>query len=529
MTCQRPNCGHPLSEHDGSYDGTGSAHEPCMVQGCDCPDYLAKAQKAQKVETHVPPQQLTPGSPVHGGFTMSIPMPVSDTAFSYGDASLDHPESADRKAAAEGRICPTCGSTAPERHPAVQYEGEVSPCRDSFHNVCTCDRKPGKRHRKNCAEVLYRTLFHPVLEEQGDVPSLPEILDAINEVPQLVSDEKIEREEAEREQWHVGPARVIEPQSKTVTKWADPAMFTAEPVAADEGPKVYLLWMTPDPLGAIAATTGLFKGKVIRSLADVTDEERHDAFEQISKTHLKAPFEFVQFHFLIEGVTRGFTHQMVRQRTATYVQESTRFAVKEDMPVGLPPSLAGLPEDDRLRRAWDKFVEGIGAAYNGLVDSGVPAEDARGLLPTNVLTRLHYRTDLRALLEHGGNRLCTQAQFEWRLVFTRIVEAIRNYRPYSGMEWEEPAASVGQDPNHAVGWQFEKLADMFRPICYLTGKCEFRASFDRPCSIRDRVDMNAGMGRPSSEWHESSVGKGWPVNVAAIRPEEWLLNPDAAR
>lgn len=342
---------------------------------------------------------------------------------------------------------------------------------------------------------------------------------------------------------------------KTVQKWADPAMFTAEPIAADEGPQVYLLSMTPDPLGTIAAACALYEGKVIRDLSEVTDEDRVRHFDQLQRTHLKAPFEFVQFHFLIEGVTRGFTHQMVRQRTATYVQESTRFAVKEDMPVGLPPSLAGTvnvydhmenmhwefdredvfdgspdydrePQAQRHRDAWDMAVEEVGLAYKKLVDSGLPAEDARGLLPTNLLTRIHYRTDLKSLIEHGGNRLCTQAQFEWRLVFAKIVEAIRNYRP---VPWAREGM-VTQNETHR--WQYEKIADVFRPICYLTGKCEFKADFDRKCKIRDRVDSYHRWNVPSSEWSRGvneQNNPGWGVNIDPIQPAEWLLDPGAAR
>ena len=29
--------------------------------------------------------------------------------------------------------CPTCASSSPERHPALQFEGEVQPCRDLWH------------------------------------------------------------------------------------------------------------------------------------------------------------------------------------------------------------------------------------------------------------------------------------------------------------------------------------------------------------------------------------------------------------
>lgn len=352
------------------------------------------------------------------------------------------------------------------------------------------------------------------------------------------------------------PVTGMADERKTVQRWADSAMFTAAPIDAAAGPRVYLLSMTPDPLGAIAAACMGYEGRNVHSLAEVTDDDRAKYFEQVQKTHLKAPFEFVQFHFLIEGVTRGFTHQMVRQRTATFVQESTRFAVKEDMPVGLPPSLAGttheaareydrsrLSKAEQMRAVWEDAKDGIAEAYDYLVDKGMPAEDARGLLPTNLLTRIQYRTDLRSLIEHGGNRLCTQAQFEWRVVFSKIVEAIRNFKPQAALldsfhpDYEIEKRFLRQY-DAAEEWQFQKIADVFRPICYLTGKCEFRASFDRACSIRNRVDANAAINRPSSEWDTEKVLMGHVGDhgeyletgrIDPISPAEWLEDPGAAR
>lgn len=38
--------------------------------------------------------------------------------------------------------CPICQSPAPHRHPAVQHEGEVQPCRDPYHLAVTPENTP---------------------------------------------------------------------------------------------------------------------------------------------------------------------------------------------------------------------------------------------------------------------------------------------------------------------------------------------------------------------------------------------------
>jgi hypothetical protein len=119
-------------------------------------------------------------------------------------------------------------------------------------------------------------------------------------------------------------------------------------------------------------------------------------------------------------------------------------------------------------------------------------------------------------------------------VWVRIIEAIRNYRPHAAMlrsatNTSEHFRAELEHIDATDAWQYEAIADLFRPVCYLTGKCEFMANFDRKCSIRDRVEMNHEIGRPSNEWHESTVGTGAPINIAAIHPAEWLLDAGAAR
>lgn len=325
----------------------------------------------------------------------------------------------------------------------------------------------------------------------------------------------------------------------SIRKWADEQQFVAAPMQAnrtDEGmivPKVTLLWMTPDPLGANAAMGRMYKGIPTYSMTDITDEERAQFFTDSLATHLKAPLESIKFHFFIEGVTRSFTHQMVRQRTAVYAQESLRFAVKEELgeEVSLPPSIAALPSKHPTRQKWDEAVSNISDVYNFLVANGIPAEDARGLMPHAVTTRLNYITDLRNLAEHAGNRLCTQAQFEWRMVFLGIVDAIRKYTPdFSWCKGYAPIESVTSAWDQEFRWQQQMIADsaLFRPICYQLGRCPFKASFDRACTIRERVDFNAKNGIPSSEWHKENTD-GMMYVTSPIDHREWLLDPAAAR
>lgn len=358
--------------------------------------------------------------------------------------------------------------------------------------------------------------------------------------------------------------------SKEVQRYADVAMYNAEPLDKDVSgavtPTVYLLRATADPLGSNAAGAMMYEGRVVRNITrDVTDDDRRHYLAQIMKTHLKAPFELIDFHFMLEGVTRSFTHQMVRQRTAVFMQESLRFAVKQGVAdeVALPPSLANttaewrgmvdqdmLSQEEKMRRGWDQTLDIIERNYEQLIGMGMPAEDARGLLPHNVGTRLNYKTDLRNLVGHAGNRLCTQAQFEWRLVWLQIVQAISRYCSCQ-REIDLIVGQVEGEDYHldsCDNWQFQELAGIFKPICYLTGKCEFKATFDRSCSIRNRVDANHDAGRPSNEWAEeydhvegnpivvgvgpNSVARndaGHPVFIGAIRTEEWLLDPAAAR
>lgn len=329
--------------------------------------------------------------------------------------------------------------------------------------------------------------------------------------------------------------------SDEVVKWADQAMYHSPAMPMEGGkvrPTVRLINATPDPLGGLAVLCGIYKGQVISSINAIDDDERRDALTAMLNTELNGPLESIQFHFLIQGVTRAQTHQAVRNRFSFFAQESLRFAVVDDQAwvdrVALPPSLAGTTggqalgaEDNSLeyqRNVWDEAVKHAEQAYLHLVNAGMPAEDARGLVPHNMTTRYHWVVSLRTLLGEAGKRLCTQAQFEWRQVMAEVVKAIRSYSSI----WSSKSAPEGD------AWQFAAMADLLKPVCYQAGHCTFMAEFDRNCSIRGRVEQNAAINRASSEWgdelHAGSLSGIEPdIHILPIRTREWLLDPGAAR
>jgi flavin-dependent thymidylate synthase len=282
--------------------------------------------------------------------------------------------------------------------------------------------------------------------------------------------------------------------STEVSTYVDKAMFEAEEIDEDAllAPRVYLLSATPDPLGAVAAMMMMYEGRVVRDLAEITDDERRHYFDQCFLTALDTPLEAIDFHFMIEGVTRSHTHQEVRQRTAVFAQESMRFAVKEKIAARPGP----ITKDNPAAYArWQAGIATIHELYLAQIADGIPAEEARGLLPHDTLTRLHHKVNLRSLKQELGKRTCTQAQFDWRLWAAAVRSAIHNHKNGSYWSAEFSAPQVND-------WQFRYIADsdIFRPICFQTGKCMFRASMDRGCTIRARVDAGEFDKIDDREW-----------------------------
>lgn len=331
--------------------------------------------------------------------------------------------------------------------------------------------------------------------------------------------------------------------TKEIQRWGDQQQYFREPIPEENRGKTTVALFNPprNPLAHLVALNGIYKGEVIKSIHDprITKEAMQKALEDLLKTVLAGPLESIQFHFVIEGVTRSITHQMVRSRLSFFGQESLRFAVPQGdwtEEIQTPESLRGIVDDggawefltekQRQLRMWNEAIEEIKHAYEFFVNTGMPAEEARDILPHAMPTRIHWVIDLRGLLLEAGKRTCTQAQFPWRVIFGEIAKALRDAELPETVEQYESAD--GYD-----NWQYELLSKQIRPACYQHGKCVFKAEFDRHCSIRDRVDAFAKAGVPSSDWDKpqqnTKAEEQWVLPLLPIHPAEWAADPGAAR
>jgi thymidylate synthase (FAD) len=147
----------------------------------------------------------------------------------------------------------------------------------------------------------------------------------------------------------------------------------------------------------------------------VTRDQMLDFVEKRLETGHASPLEQVWFEFAISGVTRAFSHQFVRHRIGiSFEQQSQRYVAfkKGEFPHTVPETVRKAGFADKMEEAFT----GLGRLYQEMLDAGVPAEDARFLIPNAAHTNFKITVNLQALLHICDLRLCTRTQWEFRKV-----------------------------------------------------------------------------------------------------------------
>ena len=168
-------------------------------------------------------------------------------------------------------------------------------------------------------------------------------------------------------------------------------------------------------------------------------QKEAEELQYIANT-IRSSWEFVDYVFLIRNVSRAFTHQFVRTRTASFAQQSLRVVD----PVGVRYSTDGdstrrmkaiVPErfrhNSELYLKFDIAMRDAEDSYRYLIASGASTEDARGVLPTNVATNICAKFNLRNFADLVSSRSGGRTQNEYRVVVEKMADAVLEVHPWT--------------------------------------------------------------------------------------------------
>ena len=208
-----------------------------------------------------------------------------------------------------------------------------------------------------------------------------------------------------------------------------------------------------------ACRTCYSAGSPITNYEKELSEEAHTIEEKlkllnyvISSGH-HSVLEHVQLTFLIEGIDRQISHQWLRHRLCSISQQSQRYVEFKDGKFDyiIPKNIEVV---DSLKSDFEATMKYLGMMYDKFIKAGVPAEDARAVLPNACCTNLTWSCNLRELIWVMGERRCTCAQEPTRKLASAIAkeveEALPFMKPYLGPKCEmlgycnEPRRTCGR-------------------------------------------------------------------------------------
>jgi|TARA_R100001163_G_C5049880_1_gene186783 flavin-dependent thymidylate synthase len=207
--------------------------------------------------------------------------------------------------------------------------------------------------------------------------------------------------------------------------------------------RVKLINATSDAVNLLLFTknTRLMNDEDAYSKISAWDDEKKQSELDYMLNTIRSSWEFIDYTFDVKDVTRGFTHQFVRTRQGSYAQQSQRTVDMQGFGYYTPDRIY---KDETANVIYDDAMRMINDKYQELRNLGIPAEDARGILPTNIHTNIVAKFNLRTLSEMAKSRLSPRAQGEYQEVFKLMVKEVVAVHPWAEAfltpkEWAAPS------------------------------------------------------------------------------------------
>lgn len=197
-------------------------------------------------------------------------------------------------------------------------------------------------------------------------------------------------------------------------------------------------------------------------------DKKVDGLRYMANT-IPSSWEFVNYTFLLTGVSRAFTHQLVRTRTASFAQQTMRVLDVSSGP-GWEYLTGPSIEENACSDVYHNEMDKIALAYKIMIKNGVKIEDARGILPTNILTNIVININMRNLVELIYKRTSPRVQGEYRDALEGMKTAACQVHPWlpifidrtfdrAAMDLDEEIAEISDETKRT---RMMKLVDQLR-------------------------------------------------------------------
>ncbi len=192
--------------------------------------------------------------------------------------------------------------------------------------------------------------------------------------------------------------------------------------------KVELLFITPDAeklIETAGRTSYLSFGKQGK------DTEKAFIRMLIERGHLSV-LEHAYATFRISGVSRAFTHQLVRHRLCSFIQQSQRYVDESNFNFIEPQSIKNNPEAHSI---FTEFMDNARKTYVELQKLGIKNEDARFVLPNAAESQIVVTANLREWRHIVELRGEPDAQWEIRRTAIEILKILKKHAPTVFGDW----------------------------------------------------------------------------------------------
>jgi thymidylate synthase (FAD) len=199
--------------------------------------------------------------------------------------------------------------------------------------------------------------------------------------------------------------------------------------------RVELISYTPEPELTIALAARTCYADL--NYRTIKDELSQTDIERILNTVIvkghHSVLEHASFTFSISGVSRVFTHQLVRHRIASYSQLSQQRVDSLKLDFILPPAIK---DNNDLTHEYIQLMNQCQDLYRKMIQQGISKGSARYILPSAFTTRIVATFNARSLFNLFSQRECQVEEWEFRKVALSMHAQLMEISPlifqYSG-------------------------------------------------------------------------------------------------